>query len=269
MHITHLNCGAMQPFGGAGFDGLTPGVAPAELSCHCLLLQHNDRLMLVDTGAVSTDPAADARRHSAFFLAIDRIRLNPVEAAARQIQALGHSVDDVSDIVMTHLDFDHAAGLVDFPNARIHLAKAEADAAVHPSGPINQARYRLDQFRDSMKRWRTYSTFEQNWFGLAAEPIADWDDVFLVELPGHTPGHCGVAIKTEGGWLLHAADAIFNHRELDQNEPSTPTLARFYQWMMQTSQRQRRQSLRALRRITRDHAHEIQIICTHDPVWFD
>ena len=66
MHITHLNCGAMRPFGGVGFDGRTPGVAPAELGCHCLLLQHEDRLMLIDTGAVSTDPAVDARRHSAF-----------------------------------------------------------------------------------------------------------------------------------------------------------------------------------------------------------
>ena len=268
MLITHLNCGAMQPFGGAGFDGCTPGIGPAELSCHCLLLHYEGRLMLIDTGTVSSDPAADARRHSALFMTIDRLRLDTAEAAARQIQDLGHSVDDVSDIVMTHLDFDHAAGLVDFPTARVHLSKFEADAAVHPSGPINQARYRRDQFMGSMNRWRTYSSFDADWFGLAAEPIAGWDDVVLVALPGHTPGHCGVAIKTESGWLLHAADAIFNHRELDRDDPSTPTLARFYQWSMQTSQRQRRRSLHALQRIAREHAHEVQIICTHDPALF-
>ena len=119
-----------------------------------------------------------------------------------------------------------------------------------------------------MARWRTYSTFDGDWFGLAAEPIAEWDDVLLVSLPGHTPGHCGVAIRTEGGWLLHAADAIFNHRELDLAGPSTPTLARFYQWSMQTSQRQRRRSLHALQRIARDHADEVWIICTHDPALF-
>ena len=268
MLITHLNCGAMQPFGGAGFDGCTPGVAPAELSCHCLLLRRENRLMLIDTGAVSTDPVADARRHSAVFLTIGRIRLDPAEAAARQIQALGHSPDDVSDIVMTHLDFDHAAGLMDFPNARIHLAQAEADAALHPSGPVNRARYRTGQFEDSMTRWRTYATFDETWFGLAAAPVAGWQDVLLVSLPGHTPGHCGVAIKAGGGWLLHAADAIFNHRELDPSHPRTPTLARFYQWSMQTSQRQRRRSLRALQRIARDHASEVRIICTHDPSLF-
>lgn len=268
MHITHLNCGAMQPFGGAGFDGRTPGVAPAELSCHCLLLEHNDRLMLIDTGTVSTDPAADAWRHSAFLLAIDRVRLDPAEAAANQIQALGRSVNDVTDIVMTHLDFDHAAGLVDFHTARIHLAKAEANAALHRSGPINRARYRLEQFEDSIGQWRTYSVFDKDWFGLAAESVVGWDEVLLIALPGHTLGHCGVAIKTDGGWLLHAADAIFNHRELNPAEPSTPTLARFYQWSIQTSQRQRRRSLHALRRIARDYASEVQIICTHDPALF-
>lgn len=55
MLITHLNCGAMRPFGGASFDGCTPGFVPAELSCHCLLLQRGDDLMLIDTGASRTE----------------------------------------------------------------------------------------------------------------------------------------------------------------------------------------------------------------------
>lgn len=268
LRVHHLNCGAMQPYGGAGFDGRTPGLAPSELSCHCLLLERDSSLVLVDTGAVSRDPEADARRHSPIFLLVDRIRLNPAEAAVCRIEALGHSADDVSDIVMTHLDFDHAAGLVDFPHARIHLAAAEASAAQHSKGLVGRQRYRPGQFQTGVARWHTYDRFGQDWFGIPATPIADWDDVLLVSLPGHTTGHCGVAVKTKDGWLLHAADAIFNHRELDPVAPSTPTLARAYQWVMQTSQIQRRQSLSALRKLARDHASEVRIICTHDPSLF-
>ena len=268
MRIHHLNCGAMQPYGGALFDGKTPVLGPAELACHCLLLETEAGLVLVDTGTVSQDAEDAARRHSPLFRKVDRIRLDPSEAAANQVRALGHQPSDVAHVVMTHLDFDHAAGLPDFPAARIHLSAAEAEAARNPSGPKNRERYRAAQFAGSEARWRTYAEFPKTWFGLPAVPVDGVPGVILVSLPGHTPGHCGVAVEgggRRGGWLLHAADAFFNHRELHPSAPSTPTAARLYQWLMQTSQVQRRRSLRALRRIARDHADEVEVICTHDP----
>lgn len=265
MRIHHVNCGAMRPYGGALFDGQTPGLAPAELSCHCLLVETGSGLVLVDTGAASVDAEDAARRHNPLFLAIDRIRLDPAEAAANRVRALGHAPAGVGDIVMTHLDFDHAAGLVDFPQARVHLSGTEAAAALDPAGPVNRARYSRAQFEGSIPRWRTYERFERDWFGLPAAPVAGLDGLLLVSLPGHSLGHCGVAVRDGDGWLLHAGDAIFNHRELDPVAPSMPTGARAYQWLMQTSQVRRRRSLKALRRLARDHSPEVRIICTHDP----
>lgn len=254
----------MQPYGGSLFDGWTPGLGPAELSCHCLLLETSAGLVLVDTGTVSADAADAASRHSALFRTVDRIRLDPAEAAVSQIRKLGYGPSDVVHIVMTHLDFDHAAGLGDFPNATIHLSAAEAEAARHPIGPKNRQRYRRAQFGASEPRWRTYSDFAGEWFGLPSTPLDSIPGVLLVSLPGHTLGHCGVAVEEDGSWLLHAADAIFNHRELE-SPPHMPTAARAYQWFMQTSQVQRRRSLMQLRRLARNHAHDVRIICTHDP----
>lgn len=33
-------------------------------------------------------------------------------------------------------------------------------------------------------------------------------------LPGHTPGHAGVAVPTREGWLLHVGDAALDARSL-------------------------------------------------------
>ena len=263
MQIHHLNCGAMQPYGGSLFDGQTPGLGPAELTCHCLLLETDAGPVLIDTGTTASDPDAAGAALDPTFRTIDRVRLTADEAAANQARALGHAPETIAHIVMTHLDFDHAAGLVDFPAARVHLSAAEARAARTATGPKATRRYRPAQFGSSERRWHTYGRFPETWFGLPAAAIDGVPGVMLVPLPGHTPGHCGVAIQTGGGWLLHAADAIFNHREL-ATPPSTPTAARVYQWMMQTSQTQRRRSLHHLRRIAREHP-EIRIICTHDP----
>ena len=270
MRIHHLNCGAMQPYGGALWDGQTPIAGPAVLACHCLLLEYDDgTLVLVDTGVVSTDPAADRIRHSPFFLAVDRLDLDPMQSAAARLRELGRDPAQLRHVVMTHLDFDHAAGLPDFPDASVHLSAREAEHAQHPRGPVARARYRAAHWA-SVRRWHTYAAFPDSWFGLPAARLDGVPgEILLVSLPGHTKGHCGVAIRTDAGagtpWLLHAGDAIFSHRELTQHRPGMPTLARAYQWFMEESQVRRRRSLHKLQDLVRHHGSEVRVICTHDP----
>ena len=255
----------MRPYGGALFDGQTPGTGPSCLSCHCLLIETEDGLVLVDTGVVSDDPAADRIRHSAFFRAIDRLDLDPAQSAAARMRALGLDPRDVRHVVMTHLDFDHAAGLPDFPNAAVHVSAREDRHAQHPRGPIARARFRPAQWT-GVRQWRTYAGFPDTWFGMPSCRIGGVGaDIRLVPLPGHTHGHCGVAVQTEAGWLLHAGDAIFHHRELYDGAPRMPTLARSYQWFMEESQTHRRRSLHRLRGLAARHGTEVEIICTHDP----
>src|SRR3546814_19872166 len=52
--------------------------------------------------------------------ALMRPKLNLAETALAQIQALGFAASDVHNIVLTHLDFDHAAAPADFPDATVH-----------------------------------------------------------------------------------------------------------------------------------------------------
>lgn len=265
MQVHHLNCGAMQPLGGALFDGITAGLGPATLACHCLLLEGPDGLVLVDTGVVGQDERQSRSAHSPAFLAVDNLRLDPRESAAARVRALGHRAEDVRHIVMTHLDFDHAAGLVDFPGAAVHLSEAEAVAACRPEGAKAAARYRPGQW-GGVEKWRTYRP-GRSWFGLPAVEVLG-ADVLLVDLPGHTKGHCGVAVRQGAAWLLHAGDAVFFQSELE-DRPSMPTAARGYQWFMETSQTQRRRSLKALRAVVRDAVGDVQVVCTHDPQGVD
>ena len=265
MQIHHMNAGEMQPLGGALFDGRTPGAGPAHLVCHCLLLETGSGLVLIDAGVVGRDTERSAARIGPVFVSAFNIRLRSEDSAAAQIERLGHRPGDVAHIVMTHMDFDHVGGLPDFPGATIHLSGAEAQAVRSPAGPKERARYGAVRAMDG-SRWHTYDHFPAEFFGLPATHLDDVPAVMLVALPGHTRGHCGVAVDLgRGQFLLHAGDAILNARELDPERPSMPTLARMLQWSMESSQPQRRRSLSALRRIQRDQARHVQILCTHDP----
>ena len=259
MRVHQVNCGAMRPPGGVLMDGVTPGLGFAALACRCLVLETGEGLALVDTGVVGQDARQSRQAHHPVFLQVDNLRLDPRESAAERVRALGHRPEDVRHIVMTHLDFDHAAGLVDFPGAAVHLSLPEAGAARKRDGAKARARYRPDQW-GSLTRWRPHAWGKQ-WFGLPAAEVLG-PDVLLVSLPGHTAGHCGVAVRQGDGWLLHAGDAVFFERELGPR-PSMPSGARGYQWFMEVSQRERRGSLQALRELAA--GGQVAVVCTHDP----
>jgi glyoxylase-like metal-dependent hydrolase (beta-lactamase superfamily II) len=181
--------------------------------CLCLLLEDRDRLMLVDTGFGTRD-MKDLTR-----LGPGRILLNvlprPEETAVRQIQAMGFRGDDVTDIICTHLDRDHAGGLSDFPWANVHVLEAERRAALLPPTGREKERYRAQHFKHQPK-WVTYEKEGVGeWFGIEClRPPELPHEIILVPLPGHTRGHCGVAVYGEEGWVLHCGDAYYIKEEL-------------------------------------------------------
>jgi hypothetical protein len=68
MRIHHLNCISSCPLGGRLMDGRTRSIlARGRLCCHCLLLEGDTGLTLVDTGFGMGDVADPAGRLSHFF----------------------------------------------------------------------------------------------------------------------------------------------------------------------------------------------------------
>ena len=207
MRIHHLNCGCMCPIGGALFDGFSKGLT-SSLVCHCLLIETDHHgLVLIDTGFGTADVEQPTRRLSPFFIAFNNIQFERRYTALDQIRRLGFAPDDVRHIILTHLDFDHAGGLDDFPQARVHLMQREIDAANHTHGFIGPRRYRPKQW-ENVSDWHFYQPDGEPWFGFESvrELAGLPPEILLIPLYGHTLGHAGIAIDKGDGWLLHAGD---------------------------------------------------------------
>ncbi|HEX8168098.1 MAG TPA: MBL fold metallo-hydrolase [Beijerinckiaceae bacterium] len=269
MRVHHLNCGLMRPPGGALFDGVSAGLT-ARLTCHCLLVETDEGLVLVDTGFGTKDMAAPDERISPFFVWLDNIQLDPELTALAQVEALGFSLRDVRHVVMTHLDFDHAGGLSDFPWATVHVSRRELEVATRRQGPRESRRYSKAQL-DDVRRWETYETGGGRWFGFEAVRELNGlpPEILLVALPGHTEGHAGVAIDLGEGWLLHAGDAYFHRHEMDRPERECPPATRGYQRMMAADYGLHLENQARLRELYQDPRQPIAVFCTHDPVEFE
>ena len=119
--------------------------------------------VLVDTGLGTEDVRHPFPRLSRLYANMLGIRFDPEQTAVRQLQRLGFSPSDVRHIVLTHLDFDHAGGLEDFPDAAVHLLAAEADSAIDNRRTfVARHRYRPMQWGDQ-RRWQRYSAQGEPW----------------------------------------------------------------------------------------------------------
>ncbi|WP_239590830.1 MBL fold metallo-hydrolase [Vitreimonas flagellata] len=190
-------------------------------------------------------------------------RLREQDTARRQIEALSFHARDIRHIVLTHLDFDHAGGLEDFPDARVHVLAAEHEAAKARSGFVAHQRYRARQW-DEVRDWRFYEPGGEGWRGFDA--VRDLDglppEILMLPLRGHTLGHAGVAIQSERSWLLHAGDAYLHSAEMSPCPSCPPGLA-LYERIMDSDHRARVDNQARLRTLKHDEP-TIKVFCSHD-----
>lgn len=261
MKIHHLNCGTMCPFGvGEGFK-LT-----GRFVCHCLLIETEAGLVLVDTGLGRGDIERGMGR---LFEWSCRPALDVKECAISQVQALGFDPADVRHIVATHLDLDHAGGLPDFPNATVHVHSRELEATRTPDRNAKM-RYVPRHWAHDVA-WQTYREVGEPWMGF--EAIRELDGLeglplFLVPLPGHSRGHAGVAVQRDDDqWLFHCGDAYFHRNQITPGAKA-PLGIRVFQNTMVTDRSARDHNIARIAELVQSDK-AVTVFCAHDATSFD
>lgn len=249
MRIHHLNCGTM--LGGA-------------VVSHCLLIERDDALVLIDTGYGRAD-IAEPDRVLGLSHRLLRPVLDPAETAYAQIEALGLEPRDVTDIVLTHLDYDHAGGLADFPWARVHVHDREYRAAMHP-GRTGRVRYRREQYAHG-PNWQLSQAGHggDRWFGFAGvHELTGLSGLAMVPLYGHTTGHVGIAVNVDGGWLLHAGDAYLSALQLNRYLPGLLLGGAAFGDPDPLLAARRVRTAARLAALVQQHGDEVTVFCAHD-----
>ncbi|MFI9507929.1 MBL fold metallo-hydrolase [Nocardia sp. NPDC052566] len=250
--VHHLNCGTMV----------------MGMVDHCLLIETADCLVLVDTG-FGLNCVRDPARVLGWSRHVTRPRLAERDTAIRQVAALGYDPADVRHILLTHLDYDHAGGLADFPWATVHVREPEFHAASNPT-LAERPRYRPQQWAHGPKWAMSSATGGENWFGFqAVRELPGLPAEFLVvPLVGHTRGHAGVAVDTGAGWLLHAGDAFLSDVEIRRNTMAVGVIGRV-RGAMGSLPKTYVENVARLAELHRAHGAEMTIFASHDAAAFE
>jgi glyoxylase-like metal-dependent hydrolase (beta-lactamase superfamily II) len=180
------------------------------------LLEHPTAgLVLVDTGFHRSVAEGDARERRRNLGAVGRLmtrnmRMTPQQAVAAQLKARGVDPADVELIVMTHLHFDHASALAEFPAATVLVSRPEWDAA----GARNPFMHGYVPAQlDPQLSYRTFEFASEP--ADAQDPLGPTVDLFgdgsitLVFTPGHTLGHVSLILRLSGRDALLTGDAAY------------------------------------------------------------
>ncbi|MBF6629336.1 MAG: MBL fold metallo-hydrolase [Proteiniphilum sp.] len=168
-----------------------------EMSLRCLFIETDERRILVDAGLGDKH---DARLK--FFQPYKQ------KSIADEIRKIGYEPEEVTDVILTHLHFDHCGASTVF-NERNEAVPTYPNATYHVS---------LAQW----KNYRNPSLFEKgSFFPENIEPVYDagqlqfvlgdmqFDENIRLELyDGHTPGQIVVLFDTEEGNFAYPGDVV-------------------------------------------------------------
>ncbi|WP_290707290.1 GNAT family N-acetyltransferase [Flavihumibacter sp. CACIAM 22H1] len=210
MKIHHLNCLQIS----------TPLMD--DVPGHCILLEQNGKLVLLDAGIGLLDTLNPENRLGIELINQVGFRFNENRTAYRQIQQLGLDPANVTDIIVSHLDPDHIGGLADFPTANIHIAQEELDN-FYSGNP----RYLLHQLAHS-NQVISYPVAEHKWFDWEARKVETAIEaaIYLIPLFGHTHGHCGIAVQQSSHCFFYTGDAFYLQVELTDPDHGVNELAK-------------------------------------------
>jgi N-acyl homoserine lactone hydrolase len=118
-------------------------------------------------------------------------------------------------VVMTHLHVDHARAISEFPEATFIVSRAEWEAAISGGQFQGYVRRQFDHAFDyRLLDFEGRDAESFSGFARAFDLFGD-GSVRAVYTPGHTLGHMSVVLRTAGGEVLVAGDAIYLRASLD------------------------------------------------------
>jgi glyoxylase-like metal-dependent hydrolase (beta-lactamase superfamily II) len=180
-----------------------------QLGMRCLLVEHDDGLILIDTGAGNKE---SPKFHDIY--GIENEGPNGRTALEAAIADAGFRPEDVTIVINSHLHFDHAGGNTyrtgngdvapTFPNARYVVQRREYDYATHTN-----ERTAASYFPPNFEPVRVAGQFD-----LVEGEREIVPGVRVIPTPGHVPAHQGILLESAGERAFYLADLVPTHAHL-------------------------------------------------------
>ncbi|MDO4537879.1 MAG: N-acyl homoserine lactonase family protein [Coriobacteriales bacterium] len=230
IHVFHTGAVCVSPDLPFGGDHCNPVKAsgifqPREnrlwLPVSAYLIEHPKGRFLVDTGwARAMSPTGEFDRRAQIkslgSVVLYEVNQGQVPAGAcidEQLAVLGVATSDIDAVLLTHLDCDHANGLVQVKDAKRFLVAA--DELRFATKLTSKVRYNKDWW--SMVELEAFEwNDDKGPFGRSYDLLGD-GSIQLINIPGHADGLFAVKVTNEEGkFVLLFSDGGYARKSWEQ-----------------------------------------------------
>jgi N-acyl homoserine lactone hydrolase len=169
------------------------------------LVEHADGLVLYDAG-LDPDHAGDPVGGYGELAERIRIDFRHEHLVEHHLDRLGFSPADVTTVVASHLHFDHAGALKQFPHATTYVGAGELEYARAPER-FASTWFRTEDFDDRHGIAWSELSGDHDLFGDGA--------VTALRLPGHTPGSLALLVRLPGQSFILTGDVVHTRGAYD------------------------------------------------------
>jgi glyoxylase-like metal-dependent hydrolase (beta-lactamase superfamily II) len=183
-----------------------------------ILIRHGDQQLLFDTGLgaqVDSQYAHDMPGWAKAFFKYEK----PVDPVRAQLQRAG--APPVRQIILSHSHWDHASGVMDFPEAEVWASPEELAVIRKPGSGLGHAW--TSQVGAPGIKWRAlaFKPIPYHGFDRSLDLFGD-GSVVLVPQYGHTPGSVGLFVTTSSGRrYFFCGDAVWSAAALKNARPKS------------------------------------------------
>lgn len=170
-----------------------------ELALRCLLLDNGDKVVLIETGLGSK---VNQKFKEMFNISQSDNPLN------QSLLNCGYKPEDITDVVLTHLHFDHSGGATifddnnkivpSFPNAIYHISERNWEIGLNPN-PRDKASYLNENY---------LSIQESGQLSLVKRDSQIIKGVSAISVDGHTFGQQLIKVEDQNSSLVFCSDLI-------------------------------------------------------------
>jgi glyoxylase-like metal-dependent hydrolase (beta-lactamase superfamily II) len=193
---------------------------------------------------------------------------------AAQLKDGGLDPGQINLVMLSHVHYDHHGDPEDFENAKFVIGNGAMHVLKHGLGGIaSHQHFEPDTLPDDRSSelsdpkggdWKPLGPFP------AVLDLFGDSSVYVIDTPGHLPGHLNLLCRTKDKWLCLCGDAFHDRRLLTGEKEIGVFQSPHGDWIcIHLDKEAAAESIRRLREFGKAAGDQVEIIAAHEDVWWE